>query len=209
MAIETTTAKLTTGQLIPNFRLSAVNRDGQVGPWDYKQHRNLVLIFFRSAECRKCQQLFREIAEHYGDYQQKEAEVLAISTDELDHLRQLAQDFALPFPVLSDSDGQVTNLYLKHPEQIADKFDVAIFVADRWGAVFSTKRIEIDHDLPVEAEVRHHGDGDLIDDLDPVQHLREHGVLVVEARVVDEIDKDLRVAGVAAFPPSRLESSLK
>jgi hypothetical protein len=31
---------------------------------------------------------------------------------------------------------------------------LAIFIADRWGAVFSTKRIEIDHDLPVEAEVR-------------------------------------------------------
>ena len=155
MATETTTAKLSTGQLIPNFRLSAANRHGQVGPWDYKQHRNLVLIFFRSAECLKCKQFLREIAEHYGDYDEKEAEVLAISTDELDRLRQLAQDLALPFPVLCDSDGKVTDLYLKHPEQIADKtFDVAIFVADRWGAVFSIKRIEIDHDLLVEAEVR-------------------------------------------------------
>ncbi|HEY6120237.1 MAG TPA: redoxin domain-containing protein [Pyrinomonadaceae bacterium] len=155
METETTTAKLTTGQLIPNFRLSAVNRDGQVGPWDYKQHRNLVLIFFRSAECLKCQQLFREIAEHYGDYQQKEAEVLAISTDELDRLRQLAEGLALPFPVLSDSDRKVTDLYLKPPEEVSEKtFDFAIFVADRWGALFSTKRIEIDHDLPVEAEVR-------------------------------------------------------
>lgn len=143
------------GQLIPNFRLPAANRDGQVGPWDYKQHRNLVLIFFRSAECLKCKQLLGEIAEHYGDYEQKEAEVLAISTDELDLLRQLAQDLALPFPVLSDCDGEVTDLYLKHSEQIADKiFDVAIFIADRWGSVFSDKRIEIDSDKPVEAEVR-------------------------------------------------------
>jgi peroxiredoxin len=147
--------KLRTGQLIPNFRLSAANLNGQVGPWDYKQHRNLVLIFFRSAECQKCKQLLREIAEHYGDYEQKEAEVLAISTDELDRLRQLAQDLALPFPVLSDSDGKVTDLYLKHSEQIVDKtLDVAIFVADRWGAVFSTKSIKIDQALPVEAEVR-------------------------------------------------------
>jgi peroxiredoxin len=155
VATETTTAKLNTGQLIPNFRLSAVNRDGQVGPWDYKQHRNLVLIFFRSAECRKCKQLLREIAKHYGDYKEKEAEVLAISTGELNRLRQLAQDLALPFPVLSDSDGKVTDLYLKHSQQVAEKtFDVAIVVADRWGAVFSTKSIEIDRDLPVEAEVR-------------------------------------------------------
>jgi len=155
VASQTTTTKLSTGQLIPNFRLSAANRHGPVGPWDYKQHRNLVLIFFRSAECQKCKRLLREIAEHYGEYERKNAEVLAISIDQLDRLHQLAQDLALPFPVLSDSDGKVMDLYLKHPEQIADKtVDVAIFVADRWGAVFSTKSIEIDHELPVEAEVR-------------------------------------------------------
>ena len=155
MTAQTEVEKLRTGHLVPNFRISAANRNGQVGPWDYKQHRNLVLIFFRSAECQKCKQLLREIAEHYGDYEEKEAEVLAISTEEIGCLRQLAQDLALPFPVLSDSDGKVTDLYLKHPEQIADKtFDVAVFIADRWGALFSTKRIEIDHDLPVEAEVR-------------------------------------------------------
>ena len=38
----------------------------------------------------------------------------------------------------------------------------------------------------------------LIDDVDAVQHLGEDGVVVIEARVVDEIDEDLRVAGVAA-----------
>ena len=90
-------AKLSTGKLVPNFRLSAANRDGQLGPWDYKQHRNLVLIFFRSAECRKCKQVLTQIAEHYGEYEQKEAEVLVISTDEIHRLRQLAQDLALPF----------------------------------------------------------------------------------------------------------------
>jgi peroxiredoxin len=150
---QTEVEELKTGQIIPNFRLSAVNRDGQVGPWDYKQHRNLVLIFFRSSQCRKCQELLRAIAEHYSDYKQKEAEVLAISTDEIACLCQLAQDLALPFPVLSDSDAKVTDLYLKHMEELSS-FDIAIFVADRWGALFSSKAIEIDHDRPVEAEVR-------------------------------------------------------
>lgn len=155
MATETKTATLSTGQLIPNFRLSAANRSGQVNPWDYKQHRNLVLLFFHSAECRKCKQLLREIAEHYGDYKQKEAEVLAISTDEIGRLRQLAQDLSLPFPVLSDSDGRVTDLYLKHME-VAEKpaFSDAIFVADRWGAIFTSKKVEKGHDLPPEVEIR-------------------------------------------------------
>jgi peroxiredoxin len=143
------------GQLIPNFRLSAANRPGQLGPWDYKQHRNLVLIFFRSAQCRKWQELLRANAEHYRDYEQKEAEVLAISTDETDGLRRLAQDLALPFPVLSDTDGRVTNLYLKHTEEIAEAaVEAAIFVADRWGAIFTSKTVENDRDLPTEAEIR-------------------------------------------------------
>src|SRR2546421_7039834 len=37
---------------------------------------------------------------------------------------------------------------------------------------------------------------DLVDDVEAVEDLGEHGVLVVEARVVDEIDEDLRVTGV-------------
>ena len=80
---------------------------------------------------------------------------LAVSTDELDRLRQLATDLGLPYPVLSDSDGAVTDLYLNSPEPTAEKtFDVAILVADRWGALFSNKNIEIDYDRSVEAEVR-------------------------------------------------------
>jgi peroxiredoxin len=58
----------------------------------------------------------------------------------------LAQDLALPFPLLSDGDRRVTNLYLKQVEQDGDgvAFEAAIFHADRWGAVFSTKSIEND-----------------------------------------------------------------
>ena len=85
-----------------------------------------------------------------------EAEVLAISSDEIDCLRQLAQDLVLPFPLLSDREGGVTDLYFKHIEQRGDRaaFEAAIFVADRWGAVFSTRIIERKHDLPAEAEIR-------------------------------------------------------
>lgn len=156
MATETQTAQLSAGQLVPLFRLSAANRHGQLGPWDYKQHRNLVLIFFRSVECRKCRQLLREIAAHYGEYQRMEAEVLAISADEIARLRQLSQELALPFPVLTDSDGRVTDLYLKQTELAAETAapEAAVFVADRWGAIFTREITEEDHDLPAEAEMR-------------------------------------------------------
>lgn len=115
-----------------------------------------MLIFFPSVECQNCSQLLRDVAGHYGDYQQLEAEVLAISTDEIDHLRRVAQDLALPFPVLSDGEGRVTELYLEHIPQSSAKaaFEAAIFVADRWGAIFNCTIAEKDHDLPAEAEIR-------------------------------------------------------
>jgi len=148
MATDTQRANLSVGQLVPLFHLSAANRQGQLGPSDYKQHQNLVLIFLRSVECRKCRQLLREIAAHYGEYQQMEAEVLAISTGEITCLRQLAQDLALPFPLLTDSDGRVTSFYLKQTEQ------AAIFVVDRWGAIFTRETAAEDRGLLAEAEIR-------------------------------------------------------
>lgn len=156
MATETQTAQLSAGQIVPLFRLSAANRHGQFGPSDYKQHRNLVLIFFRSVECRKCRQLLQEIAAHYGEYQRMEAEVLAISTGETARLRQLAQDLALPFPVLTDSDGRITDLYLKQTKLAAETAapEAAVFVADRWGAIFQVKIAEREHDLLAEEEIR-------------------------------------------------------
>jgi peroxiredoxin len=153
---ETTTAQLSTGQLIPDFRLLAANRDGEFGPWDYKQHRNLVLMFFRSVESGKCRQLLREISEHYTEYQEKEAEVLLISTDELVRLRQLTHDLALPFPVLSDTDGSVTDLYINDTKPGTERaaFEAAIFIADRWGEIFTCKSVEKNDELPTEAEIR-------------------------------------------------------
>jgi peroxiredoxin len=149
-------AKLSVGQLVPSFRLAAVNRQGRLGPWDYKQHRNLVLFFLHSVECRRCRQLLQEIAAHYGEYRLMEAEVLAISADKIEHLRELAQELALPFPVLVDSDGSATDLYLKQAAQAAETAAsaAAVFVADRWGAIFTRKIAEQDDELPTEVEIR-------------------------------------------------------
>jgi peroxiredoxin len=156
MVTETQTAKLSAGQIVPLFRLPAINRHEQFGPGDYKQHRNLVLIFFRSAECRRCRQLLREIAARYGEYEQMETEVLVIAADEVGRLSQLAQDLALPFPVLTDSDGKVTDLYLNQTEQAAKAaaLEAAVFVADRWGAIFTRASAGEDQDMPAEAEIR-------------------------------------------------------
>jgi peroxiredoxin len=152
MAVETRRTKLSAGELLPLFRLGTVNRAEQLGPGDYKQRRNLALIFFGSTECQACRKLLREIAAHYGEYQQLEAEVLAVSADESTRVRRLAQELALPFPVLADSDGSVTDRYLEQKGAAAPA--AAVFIADRWGAIFTRKIAAQEPELPAETELR-------------------------------------------------------
>jgi hypothetical protein len=66
------------GRIVPAF-----SRE-RIGPWNYKQRRNLAIFFLHSAERQKCGKLLREIAANYGEYQRLETEALAIAQDEID-----------------------------------------------------------------------------------------------------------------------------
>jgi peroxiredoxin len=150
MATETDIAKLKPGQIIPAFSLTAANRQGQIGPWNYKQRRNLAIVFLHSAECQKCGELLRDMAANYGEYQRLETEALAIAPDEIDRLRRLARELALPFPILADDEGEVRDRYLK----LAGQSEAAVVVVDRWGAIFACQVSGREHDLPAEAGIR-------------------------------------------------------
>jgi len=150
MASETGAAKLKPGQIIPAFSLTAANRREQIGPWDYKQRRNLAIFFLHSAECHKCGELLREMAANYCEYQRLETEALAIAPDEIDRLRRLARELDLPFPVLADDEGKVRDRYLKSSRQS----EAAVVVVDRWGAIFACQVSGHGHDLPAEAGIR-------------------------------------------------------
>lgn len=151
MATETRDVKLKTGDVLPLFSLAAVNGGAQTGPGQYKQHRNLVLIFFHSATCQQSRQLLSDITSHYGEYREKETQVLAISADDSKQLQRLARELALPFPLLTDINGKVTKKFLKYNAAPAG---AAVFIADRWGAIFAKEVFENDNDLLAEAEIR-------------------------------------------------------
>ncbi|HEX5081533.1 MAG TPA: redoxin domain-containing protein [Blastocatellia bacterium] len=150
MASETGAAELKPGQIIPAFSLAAANRPERIGPWNYKQRRNLVIFFLHSAECQKCGGLLQEMAANYGEYQRLETEALAIAPDEIDRLSRLARELDLPFPVLVDDEGKVRDRYLKS----AGRSEAAVVVADRWGAIFECQVSGREHDLPAEAGIR-------------------------------------------------------
>ena len=140
------------GDLMPLFNLPGVNVSGNVGPWGYKQHKNLVLIFLKDRFCAPCLSLLRELAQNYGAYRDLNAEVLTVMSSDLQAVSELQNELHLPFPLLSDPDGAVFDLYEEGSEGARRVFGV--FIADRWGALFS-KTVSSDTDrLPSDSEIR-------------------------------------------------------
>jgi peroxiredoxin len=140
------------GDLIPSFSLPAVNVSGNVSPWDYKQHKNLVLIFFRDPARQPCLRLLRELAASYEDYRQLNAEILAIIGTDLAQLRELQNEQKLPFPLLSDPESAVFDSY--EEGGVGTRSEFGVFIADRWGALFSKTTGSEMNDLPNDAEIR-------------------------------------------------------
>lgn len=140
------------GDLMPLFSLPGVNVSGDIGPWDYKQHKNLVLIFLHDRFCAPCLNLLRELAQNYEAQRDLNAEVLTVMSFDLHAVRELQNELHLPFPLLSDPDGAVFDLYQEASEGARTVFGV--FIADRWGA-FVWKTVASDTDrLPSDSEIR-------------------------------------------------------
>jgi peroxiredoxin len=140
------------GDLIPSFSLPAVNVSGNVSPWDYKQHKNLVLIFFRDSGCQPCLRLLQELAASYEDYRQLNAEILVLISSDLARLNELQHELKLPFPLLSDPKAAVLDRYEEGGVDARPEFGV--FIADRWGALFSKTMGSEMNGLPTDAEIR-------------------------------------------------------
>lgn len=142
---------LLTGSILPFFNLPST-RGKYVKPWDFKQRKNLVLYFFSDADCSECRQTLIGFSENYHDYRRLNAEVVAIATDSLDNLENLAGELGLSFLLLADTDGKATNLYtgLKPGE---NKTVSSIFVADRFGSIEEEWIAKSEDQLPGQDEL--------------------------------------------------------
>lgn len=145
-------SELRIGRLIPAFRLPAANRPTLLGPWEYKQRKNLVLFFFHGGRCPSCHQRLTGLIARYAEFRELEAEVLAISPERIETLRGLAAELASPFPLLADAQGEVFHRYLRWSENEAPP--TALFIADRWGELVAHMVAQEADTLLPEKEVR-------------------------------------------------------
>jgi peroxiredoxin len=124
---KTALPKILDHSLVPNFDLPATG-SRRIMTWTYKGQKNLVILFAPSvlSELRKHLDMLVSL---YPRYQEHNAEVIVVSKDNIESLDELSGQLGLPFPLVSDVDGSVTDRYTDQ--------EPAAFVIDRYGELYA------------------------------------------------------------------------
>ncbi len=121
-------------ELVPLFTLPST-QGGEVKLWDYKMRKNLVILFYHGSDCTPCREELRMFAENYDELVELEAQILAISSDNLERCEELSAEYGLPYPLLSDPEGSVIKKYTYwHADRAAAL--PSVFVTDRYGTLY-------------------------------------------------------------------------
>jgi len=143
--------KIDINTIIPFFNLPST-KGGYVKSWDYKQRKHLVIYFFRGADCAECRGTLQKLAEKYGEYMRLNAEVLAIGKDDLGDLIELTASMHLPYPVLSDDNGEVARRYTYIDPETKGPVP-SVFLADKFGSLEEEWIVNEEKDLPGQDEL--------------------------------------------------------
>lgn len=120
------------GDEAPPFDLPAAG-GGEVVLGSYRGKRSVVLLFFPGAFTPVCTKEMCEFRDGFREIAALDAEILAISTDELEKLERFQKAYHLPMKLLSDYSRAVCRRYgalgfFSHAKR-------ATFVVDMAGAV--------------------------------------------------------------------------
>lgn len=90
---------------IPNFILPSTTGETFSYETHQKEHQSWhLIIFFRGAWCPVCVQDLKDLEENKNYFESKNVHLITISTDELDNLKKMADEYNLSYPVLSDKN---------------------------------------------------------------------------------------------------------
>jgi|GEM_PF-767973 len=134
---------LRVGHMVPDFRLETVSRD-IVSPADFKERKNLVILFFNPRDSRDLEVLV-ELGRRYHGIADANAEVLGIASGPLNEFRICSKYLNLPFPLLSDVRREAVCSYCVE--------GMMVFVADRFG------------ELRLQSEIREENVDELLDEV--------------------------------------------
>ena len=122
-----------------NVRIGTAAPDISLPDSDGKQWRLLdqrgkvvVLLFYPGDETPICTRQMCSVRDRWEDYLATGAEVVGISTDSIESHKKFAEHHDLPLRLLSDTDGQASNLYGAR-SLIPGKVARSVFVIDAQG----------------------------------------------------------------------------
>lgn len=143
--------KLELKKVVPWFELIST-QDKIINVWDYKQKKNLVILFFQNSDCQSSRKYLLELNAYYNDFIDSKTEIIAITSDSLEKIKKLANEIGIVFPILSDKNGEVINKYTYSND--SGKYSMpSIFITDRFGALYFQQIAEDEKELPSIKEV--------------------------------------------------------
>ncbi len=97
-------------QSAPEFRLPTNTGTGQVSLADY-QGKWIVLYFYPKDFTSGCTLEARRFQQDIQKYQQRHTQIVGVSADSIDSHAEFCDSEGLKFPLLADTDGQVSKAY--------------------------------------------------------------------------------------------------
>ncbi|MEB3358118.1 MAG: thioredoxin-dependent thiol peroxidase [Synechococcales bacterium] len=97
------------GDPAPDFSLP--DGDGQMVNLVDFQGQRVALYFYPRDNTPGCTKEACGFRDAYADYQAKDVVVLGVSTDDAKSHTKFSTKYSLPFPLLTDADGQVATAY--------------------------------------------------------------------------------------------------
>jgi len=88
-------------------------RDGDGNEWTLRDQlgKTVVLMFYPGDNTPVCTKQMCSVRDHWSEYQKTGAEVVGISMDSVESHGGFAEKYELPFTLLSDDKGAVTQKY--------------------------------------------------------------------------------------------------
>jgi len=101
---------LKVGEKAPDFTLP--DTDGQLVTLSRLLEKGpVILAFYPKAFTPGCTQQNQNFRDHFGEVSAKGAQVVGISVDDVETQRKFKEKYQLPFPLLSDKGGVVSEQY--------------------------------------------------------------------------------------------------
>lgn len=103
-------SKIKVGDRAPTFRLP--DQGGNVVDLAERIERGPVVLYFYPKDFTTgCTMEAHEFREMYEEFQRRGADVIGVSSDDVDTHRRFADEHELPFTLLSDADDQAREMY--------------------------------------------------------------------------------------------------